>query len=46
MLEFEPDDPNEADRTLADDMLRPVTLAADGQTMTTASGLLWRRIQD
>ena len=46
VLEFEPDDPNEADRTLADDKLRPVTLASDGQTMTTASGLQWRRIQE
>ena len=46
VLEFESDDPNEADRTLADDMLRPVTLASDGQTMTTAAGLQWRRITD
>ena len=46
VLEFEPDDPNEADRTLDDDMLRPVTLASDGQSMTTATGLRWRRIQD
>ena len=46
VLEFEPDDPDEAGRTLADDMLRPVTLASDGQTMTTAAGLQWRRIPD
>ena len=46
VLEFEPDDLDEAERTLDDDMLRPVTLASDGQTMTTAAGLRWRRIQN
>ena len=46
VLEFEPDDPNEAARTLDDDMLRPVTMAPDRQSITTASGLRWRRITD
>ena len=46
VLEFEPDDPNEAARTLDDDALRPVTMASDGQSITTAAGHQWRRITD
>ena len=46
VLEFEPDDPNEAARTLDDDMLRPVTMAPDGRSITTADGLRWQRITD
>ena len=46
VLEFEPDDPNEASRSLDDDTLRPVTMSPDRQSITTASGLRWRRITD
>ena len=46
VLEFDPDDPDEPPRDLTDSKLRPVQLSADGRTMTTEDGLLWKRVDD